>query len=57
MGRFYITVWALQVIADNHTVQCEPIISELWLYIAANLVVEYELELHNIYKMYSVYAA
>ncbi len=42
---------SVQVVADDQTVQCEHINSELWLFFAVNLLVQYELELNSIYKI------
>ncbi len=50
-GHFYMYSVSTQVVADDQTVQCEHINRELWLYIAAGLLAQRELELNNnIYK-------
>ncbi len=41
-----------QVMADSQSMQCEHMNRELWLYIAADLLAQCELELNkNIYKI------
>ncbi len=49
-GLFYTYSVSTLVVADNQTVQCEHINHELWLYNAADLLVQRELELNNIYR-------
>ncbi len=52
MGHFYMYSVSTQVVAVDRTVQCQNINRELWLYIAANSLIQCELELNNhIYKI------
>ncbi len=50
-GRFYTYSESVQVVSNDQTVQCEHINRELWLYIVADLLIQCELELNNIYKI------